>query len=170
MTALIRIDHTWAAEGEERARPIRFCSRCGQPSEDPPRGVRSGPRVCDHCGMGLMLTCSRDALPGTGAAFAIVTFELALSAVSESGERIFGPERELVGAHLLDMITSPVGDVQLARAVGRAAQRASEPVVMPVRLRSERASQVGTMAARIATCGPPRAALLTVEPSEFGRS
>jgi hypothetical protein len=39
---------------------------------------------------------------------------------------------------------------------------------MPVRLRSG-AAGVGTMAARIATCGPPRAALVTVEPSEFGR-
>jgi hypothetical protein len=40
---------------------------------------------------------------------------------------------------------------------------------MPVRLVSDRARLVGTMAARIATCGPPRAALLTVEPSDFGR-
>ena len=41
---------------------------------------------------------------------------------------------------------------------------------MPVRLAQPTSgSQVGTLAARIATCGPPRAALLTVEPSEFGR-
>jgi len=42
---------------------------------------------------------------------------------------------------------------------------------MPVRLIAppDGAADVGTMAARIATCGPPRAALLTVEPSEFGR-
>jgi hypothetical protein len=43
-------------------------------------------------------------------------------------------------------------------------------MVMPVRLHGERSGEVGTMAARIATCGPPRAALLTVEPSEFGRA
>ena len=42
-------------------------------------------------------------------------------------------------------------------------------VVMPVRLRSEVARRMGTLAARIATCGPPRAALVTVEPSEFGK-
>jgi hypothetical protein len=170
MTALIRIDRSWTATGSERTRPIRFCSRCGQPSEDPPRGVRAGPRVCDHCGMGLMLSCAREALPGTRAAFAIVTFELTLSAVSESGERIFGPEQGLIGTHLLDVMTSPLGDEQLARSVGRAAQRPCDPLVMPVRLRSERAGDVGTMAARIATCGPPRASLITVEPSEFGRS
>ena len=117
-----------------------------------------------------MLSCAREALPGTRAAFAIVTFELTLSAVSESGERIFGPEQGLIGTHLLDVMTSPLGDEQLARSVGRAAQRPCDPLVMPVRLRSERAGDVGTMAARIATCGPPRASLLTVEPSEFGRS
>jgi hypothetical protein len=41
--------------------------------------------------------------------------------------------------------------------------------VMPLRLLEPSAESIGTMAARIATCGPPRAALLTVEPSEFGR-
>jgi hypothetical protein len=42
---------------------------------------------------------------------------------------------------------------------------------MPVRLvrPGPAAGAVGTLAARVATCGPPRAALLTVEPSEFGR-
>jgi hypothetical protein len=120
--------------------------------------------------MGLMLTCGRDALPGAAAAFLVVTFELGVSAVSEAGEKIFGPEQSLVGASLLDLVSSPMGDDQLARHVGQAAQRACDPVVMPVRLASsKRASRVGTMAARIATCGPPRAALVTVEPSEFGR-
>jgi hypothetical protein len=119
--------------------------------------------------MGLMLSCSRDVLPGARAAFLIVTFDLTVSAVSEAGEKVFGPEQELIGRPLLDLLGSPMGDDRLARRVGQAAQRASDPVVMPLRLRSERARKVGTMAARIATCGPPRAALVTVEPSEFGR-
>jgi hypothetical protein len=50
-----------------------------------------------------------------------------------------------------------------------AAQRPCDPVVIPLRLITPTTESVGTMAARIATCGPPRAALLTVEPSEFGR-
>jgi hypothetical protein len=119
--------------------------------------------------MGLLLTCGRDALPGAGAAFLIVNFDLSVSAVSEAGERYFGPEQALVGAGLLDVMTSTFGDQELITNVGRAAQRACDPVVMPVRLRDLRARRVGTMAARIATCGPPRAALVTVEPSEFGR-
>jgi hypothetical protein len=171
MTALIRIDRSWTSQKEGRRKPIRFCSRCGTPSDEPARAQEpfGRERVCRHCGMGLMLSCSRDVLPGARAAFLIVTFDLTVSAVSEAGEKLFGPEQELVSTPLLDLITSPMGDDRLARRVGQAAQRASDPVVLPLRLRSERPRKVGTLAARIATCGPPRAALVTVEPSEFGR-
>jgi hypothetical protein len=170
MTALIRIDRSWTPTGEERPKPIRFCSRCGQPSEEPPKRPDERGRVCDLCGMGLMLSTSREALPGAAAAFVIVTFDLSVSAVSDAGEKLFGPEQSIVGTPLLELVTSPLGDEQLARHVGHAAQRASEPVVMPVRLLSpRRAPRFGTMAARVATCGPPRAALVTVEPSPFGR-
>jgi hypothetical protein len=169
MTALIRIDRAWTPSGADRPKPIRFCSRCGQPSEEPPMRPDERNRVCGRCGMGMLLTCGRDALPGAAAAFLVITFELAVSAVSEAGEKIFGAEQSLVGQSVLDLLTSPMGDDQLARHVGQAAQRACDPVVMPVRLANGKASRVGTMAARIATCGPPRAALVTVEPSEFGR-
>lgn len=125
-------------------------------------------RVCGRCGMGMLLTCGRDALPGAAAAFLVITFELSVSAVSDAGEKIFGAEQKLVGQSVLDLLTSPLGDDQFARHVGQAAQRACDPVVMPVRLVGGKASSVGTMAARIATCGPPRAALVTVEPSDFG--
>lgn len=120
--------------------------------------------------MGMVLSCSRDALPGDAAAFLICTYQLMVSAVSLAGERIFGREEKLIGSHLLDHVTSPLGDDQLARHAGLAAQRPVDPVVMPLRLASPaRTRRLGTLAARIATCGPPRAALLTVEPSEFGR-
>jgi hypothetical protein len=172
MTALIRIDRSWSgAPGREKERPIRFCSRCGHPSEDPPgragRFLRY--RICRRCEMGLMLSCSREALPGTAAAFAIVTFELLVSAVSEEGEKIFGAEPSLLGRPALEVVTSPMGDEYLARHLAHASQRESQPVVLPVRLVGAGARKVGTLAARIATCGPPRGALVTVEPSEFGR-
>ena len=167
MTALIRIDRSFTpARDGRRARPIRFCSRCGHPADESggPRPARAA-RVCGRCGMGLLLTCSAEALPGSAAAFMIVTFELLVSAVSEAGERYFGEEGALVGTPFLDHVTSP-----LARSVAQAAQRAAEPVVLPLRLTpSEHAGAIGTLAARVATCGPPRAALVTVEPSEFGR-
>ena len=170
MTALIRIDRSLTPAGEGNGKPIRFCSRCGEPSEEPAKRFERFPRerVCARCGMGLMLTCARDSLPGSAAAFCVVTFDLRVSAVSEAGEEILGKEQEVVGSPLLDLLSSPVGDDQLAKIAGQAAQRACAPTVMPVRLTSK-SDRVGTMAARIATCGPPRAALITVEPSDFGR-
>jgi hypothetical protein len=119
--------------------------------------------------MGMVLSCAREALPGDAATFLICTYDLTVSAVSQAGERIFGKQDMVVGASLLDLVTSPLGDDQLARHAGLAAQRPCDPIVMPLRLVSERARRIGTLAARIATCGPPRAALVTVEPSEFGR-
>jgi len=164
MTALIKIDHAWTQAGEGRPRPIRFCSHCGQPSEEPPGRNHpiTGKRVCEVCGMGLMLTCGRDALPGAGAAFLVARFDLSVSALSQAGERLFGLEQDVAGRYLLDLLTSPLGDDTLARHVGQAAQRARDAVVMPVRLRQSKSARA--MAARIATCGPPRAALVTVEP------
>lgn len=170
MTALIRIDRSWAeSDGRERSRSIRFCSRCGLPagtsSDDPVPFARV--RVCQECEMGLLLSCVRDALPGVGAAFVVVTAELQLSAVSEAGEMIFGEETATVGTPLLELVTSPMGDDSLARVVAQAARRRREPQVLPVRLLRD-TERLGTMAARISTCGPPRAALITVEPSDFG--
>jgi hypothetical protein len=127
--------------------------------------------VCDRCGMGMVLSCPRDALPGEAAAFLILDYELRVCAVSEAGERYFGKEKTLIGTGLLDLVTSPLGDDQLVRKATVAAERPCDATVMPLRLlnTTDSAGSVGTMAARIATCGPPRAALLTVEPSEFGR-
>jgi hypothetical protein len=119
--------------------------------------------------MGMMLSCAREVLPGDAAAFVICTYDLTVTAVSQAGERIFGKESKVVGRNLLELVTSPMGDDQLMRHASLAAQRACDPLVMPLRLASERSRKLGTLAARIATCGPPRAALVTVEPSEFGR-
>jgi hypothetical protein len=74
-----------------------------------------------------------------------------------------------VGANLLDLATCPLGDDQLARHIALAAQRPREPIVVPMRLLSAEGEAQGTLAARIATCGPPRAALVTVQPTGFGR-
>jgi hypothetical protein len=169
MTALIRIERSWAPTDGERPKPIRFCSRCGRPADEPAGRPELRRRICERCGMGMMLSCARDVLPGDAAAFLICTFDLTVTAVSQAGERIFGKEDKVVGRSLLELVTSPMGDDQLTRHASLAAQRACDPLVMPLRLASSGSRKVGTLAARIATCGPPRAALVTVEPSEFGR-
>jgi len=157
-----------APSGTKRADTVRFCSRCGGP-DDPLAGrPELRRRVCERCGMGVMLTAAGDALPGAGAAFMVVTAELAVSAVSRSGDKVFGEEGELTGSHLLALVTSPFGDDQLEHLVRRAAQSRADTVALPVRLVPDDAPPVGTLSARIASCGPPHAALLAVEPSGFG--
>ena len=116
----------------------------------------------------MLLNCRHEALPGE--AFLICTYELEVSAVSEAGEEIVGDQDGLVGSQLLDLATCPLGDDQLGRHVALAAVRPSEPVVVPLRLRSEKGAALGMLAARITTCGPPRAALVTVKPTGFGRA
>ena len=150
----------------------RFCSRCGEPAIDPPAGddpPRLEQRVCGVCGMGVLLRCNPDALPGAGGAFLIVNNALEVAAVSEAAEPIFAPEEQLTGANLMDLLTSTIGDRRLAKTVSRAALRVHDAVTVPARLTGDKADAIGTMACRISTCGPPRAALVAVEPTHFGR-
>lgn len=170
MAALIKIDHSFTSVAG-RANAIRFCSRCGEPAEEPPleEETISRTRVCQLCGMGMLLSCAREALPGAAAAFLIATVEATVSAVSEAAEPVFGAEQAVLGMPVADLLTSPMGDDRLLRTVIQAAMRAREPSVMPVRGLTAHADALGMMAARISTCGRPRAALITVEPSDFGR-
>lgn len=170
MAALIKIDHSFTSVAG-RANAIRFCSRCGEPAEEPPHdaGSIARTRVCQVCGMGMLLSCAREALPGVAAAFLIATVEATISAVSEAAEPVFGPEQAVLGTPVGDLLTSPIGDDRLLRTVTQAAMRPREPLVVPVRGLTANADGLGMMAARISTCGRPRAALITVEPSDFGR-
>ena len=171
VAALIKIDHSFTTRAA-RADILRFCTRCGEPAESPPleEGPLSQARVCDVCGMGVLLSCTREALPGARAAFVIATAELKINAVSLGAEEIFGPELKVIGTYLLDLVTSPMGDLHFAKLVTGAAVRSREPVVMPVKPQGPGADEIGMLAARVSTCGPPRAALVTVEPSGFGRA
>lgn len=169
MAVLIKIDHS-AAAASGRAHSIRFCSRCGEPAEEP--GADESPatriRVCQACGMGLLLSCARDALPGAGTAFLIATVELKVSAISGRAEAAFGLEEAVLGRALTDLLCCPGGDDRLTATVAQAALRVREPAVIPVRGRSPDAASLGPLAARISTCGRPRAALVSLEPSVPG--
>ena len=161
-----------ATAPNEPAAKKRFCSRCGEPAIDPPVGSERPlleQRVCGVCGMGVLLRCNPDALPGAGSAFLIANHALEIAAVSEAAEPIFAPEEQLTGANLMDLLISTVGDRRFAKTVSRAALRVHEAVTVPARLTGDKADAIGTMACRISTCGPPRAALITVEPTHFGR-
>lgn len=149
----------------ERAERVRFCSRCGDLA-DSQGGDRPGrARVCASCGMGVYLECTRDALGSLGTFFLVITEDLRVGAVSEGAEGIFGEEASLVGVSLTDLLTSPLGADKLARTVRRAAVGVRERVAVPVEPASEDARGFGPLEARVSPCGPPRAALVAIEPA-----
>jgi PAS domain-containing protein len=145
---------------------IRFCSRCGNVREErAPRGDRRPERVCSDCGMGVLLAASREALPAEGMSFLIVTNDLRISAVSEAAERLFGsPEPDLIGTNLLRVMTSPDSDDELALQVARAANGARGVAIVPIRLMRGDRPVFGRLEARVTACGPPRGALVALEP------
>jgi hypothetical protein len=168
MAARISLHH---ASSSARTGAIRFCSRCGEPAPVPPGGPPlRAVRVCGVCGMGVLLSCARPALPGAGAAFLIATADLEVSAVSQGAEALFGPEGEVLGAPLVDLLGSPLGEARLAATVTRAALRPRSPEVVPVQVLVPGSRATGVVGARISTCGHPRAALMTIGPRPVARS
>ncbi len=169
MTA-VKIDHSFATAAG-RANAVRFCSRCGAPAAEPPHDQEPfrRRRVCAACGMGMLLSCARESLPGAGAAFVIATVDATVSAVSEAAELLFGPEQAILGVRVGDLLGSPIERDRLLQAVTQAAIRAREPEIVPVRGLMPNAERLGMMVARISTCGRPRAALITVEPGSLAR-
>jgi len=144
---------------------IRFCSRCGTlfSGKDIHPDVPGRERVCQECGMGVLLACPRDAMLTPQSAFLIVTHDLRISAVSEAAEGLFAPEADLIGSNLLQWMSSPLGADELSSSVARAARGTKQVPVVPVVVAKHRARKLGALEARVASCGPPRGALLVVE-------
>jgi hypothetical protein len=152
------------ASDELRAERVRFCSRCGATAEArEPSGPEPGlERVCGECGMGVLLTCAREAAPGRAEVFLVVNEDLTISAVSDAGEGVFGSEASLVGSSLLSSISTPLGDETLTRLIGEVATGSREVHTVPLHAAGPRARRFRKLDGRIATCGPPRAALIVV--------
>lgn len=147
---------------------IRFCTRCGTilteyEGRDRPFGFD---RVCDRCGMGVILTAPPAALPGPGAPFLIVTRGGVISAVSEPAEALVGEETVLLGMPIASVLASAEGDEQLAYQIARAAGARREVSEATVTLSGpgRRPGARERLTARIASCSRPRAALLVLEP------
>ena len=149
----------------DRKDHAQFCSRCGAPApERAPIGAQpdSG-RVCPSCGLGLVLFCPAEARPAKGAPFLVVKDDLKISAVSEAAERIFGTEDSLVGTLLLSSMSSAVGDETLARTVAAAARGMREVSTLPIYAAAATARRGAGLEARVASCWPPRGALVLVD-------
>ncbi len=121
--------------------------------------------MCDACGLGLMLEAGADVAPNTDDAFLVLDQALSVCAVSRAAERLLATsEPDVVNRHVTDLLrpadAEKPGAEGLALAVTWAA-RGDRPtrtvVVRPANTFGIR------LTARIASCGPPRAALLVLE-------
>jgi hypothetical protein len=69
----------------------------------------------------------------------------------------------VVGMPITTVLACPDGDAQLTRTLARAAGSGREVVNTTVTPASQPGGRKGPLAARIAGCGPPRAALLVLD-------
>jgi hypothetical protein len=151
------------AVAEPAAPSVSFCSHCG--TRRLTVGEHPGSRVCDACGFGLMLHAGADVAPNTDDAFLVLDQSLSVCAVSRAAERLLATnEPDVVNRHITDLLmpadAEEPGTESLALAVTWAARgdgSARSVVVRPANTFGIR------LTARIASCGPPRAALLVLE-------
>lgn len=149
-----------AEDGDPR---VWFCSHCGVRPELP-EAPPSDARVCESCGLGLLLDAAAHTAPEAGDAFLVLDRSLAVCAVSRSAEELLATtETAAVNHHVTELLVtadseSPSG-ANLAAAI-TAATRGDEPravFVRPANLFGVR------MRARIVPCGPAPAALVAFE-------
>jgi hypothetical protein len=151
-------------EQEAPAPLVSFCSHCGARPTQPPGGASSS-RVCGSCGLGLILESRVDVAPNAGDAFLVLDQSLAVCAVSEAAERLLAAaEPDVVNRHVSDLLMT-------ADAEGRDGASLSAAVTWAAR--GDEATRTTTvrpantfgirLTARIASCGPPRAALVVLE-------
>lgn len=141
-----------------------FCGHCAAPS---PTGAAPPPtaRVCTSCGLGLLLETREDAVPDSRDAFLVVDSSLLVQAMSREAQTLLDMSEEMAVdkpvAELLVPADAEAGRTGFAAAVAQAADGqdpdAARAVVRPWNTFGVR------MRARIATCGPPRAALIVLD-------
>lgn len=145
---------------------VAFCARCGLPpaaAGEPAPNAFS--RVCRRCGMGLVLRAPYDAAPQAGDAFVVVDRGLSVCAVSESAEVAFGVSEPFAIGRLVSELVVPdrphTDGTGLLSLVRRAVLDGGPPARAGAHV-----AGIGPhpVTVRVGPCGPPRAALLVLEP------
>jgi hypothetical protein len=136
-----------------------FCGHCG---EEPSSDIHG--RVCESCGLGVLLSANADAAPGPNDPFMIVDGSLCVCAVSRVAEELLGTdETEAVNRHLSEFLVpadaEASGPENLMDLVINAASDTAEAHVAVVRPPDEFGIRFRV---QVGACGPPRAALLVL--------
>ncbi|HEX5192489.1 MAG TPA: PAS domain-containing protein [Solirubrobacteraceae bacterium] len=141
-----------------------FCGYCAAPTPGNQPPPPSG-RVCSSCGLGMLLETRADAVPSEHDAFVVVDSRMLVQAASREAQRLLAISEE-------DAIDTPVSELLIsadaestdrggfAAAIAEAAQ-GLEPETARSFVRPWNTFGV-RMRAKIAMCGPPRAALIVL--------
>jgi hypothetical protein len=154
-----------AVEVDSRGRPVEaFCGHCGRPPEV--TAEQPATRVCRRCGLGLVLQAPKGVAPQAGEPFLVVDSRMEVCAVSRKAEDLLGvPETRAVNRHVSEFLLPAAAEAArpedlLTQLIVAATSEEDAPsvVVRPV-------GEFGVRyRARIGPCGPPRAALVVLEP------
>jgi len=142
-----------------------FCGHCAAPS---PGGSAPPPtaRVCTRCGLGLLLETREDAVPDSRDAFLVVDSQLLIQAMSREAQTLLGlAEEDAVDRPVAELLVPADAESEprggFAGAIAEAAA-GYEPESGRAFVRPWNTFGV-RMRVRIATCGPPRAALIVLD-------
>jgi PAS domain-containing protein len=147
-----------------------FCGHCAAPSpgsDAPPPTAR----VCSSCGLGLLLETRRDTAPGPRDAFLVIDTSLLVQAMSRRAQALLElTEAEAVNRPVAELLVTadaePRSCTGFAGAIVGAAGGAEDAVTAFVRPWNTFGVR---MRAKVAPCGPPRAALVVLEDSRARR-
>ena len=142
---------------------VWFCGHCGARSE--PDGAEFTTRVCRSCNLGLLLQADAGVAPEPGAAFMVLDSAMSICGLSKRAEKLLATtETAAVNHHVTELVVPADAEAHapanLAVAVTWAAR--GDPTARKVVVRPSRTFGV-RLKARIASCGPPRAALLVFD-------
>ncbi|HWD75395.1 MAG TPA: PAS domain-containing protein [Solirubrobacteraceae bacterium] len=122
--------------------------------------------MCASCGLGLLLETREDAVPSSRDAFLVVDSTLLVQAMSREAQSLLGVTEELainkpVAELLVPADAESQGRTGFAASIAMAAD-GQDPDTARSFVRPWNTFGV-RMRARIATCGPPRAALVVLD-------
>lgn len=140
-----------------------FCGHCGRsPEEDLEPGARS--RVCEKCGLGLLLNAPADSAPDPSDPFLVVDGALNICALSRQAEKLLEvTETEAVNRHVAEFLVPANAEKSSGESLATLlawAARGESPTAQVV-IRPTNTFGVRYWA-RIGPCGPPTAALLVL--------
>ena len=149
-----------ATDGEGPAARRAFCGYCGLEA-DP--GEDAVSRVCDRCGMGLLLRAASAAAPRAGEAFLVVDELMAIRALSREAEQLLGAtETAVVGRPVTDVL-APAGRTRAASSVTAAIAAAMRQGAAETTVAMRPQGGFGPhFLARVVACEPGPAALVVV--------